>query len=134
MDYERKCYCKEHEKFLSNANHIEILKKNPPHSEFVLSQRTHMDMHVDWRVHRIWNVTLKSNNLWAGIFYLLEQIGNELQTGIIRIILSVAFRVGWVPGLRASENILLETAAVDAAWLFFPHSFWLSRRADDAKA
>lgn len=29
MHYERKCYCKVHEKFLTNANHIEILKKNP---------------------------------------------------------------------------------------------------------
>lgn len=63
-----------------------------------------------------------------------EQIGNELQTGIIRIIFSVAFRVGWFPGLRALENILIETAAVDAAWLFFLHSFWFTRRADDTKA
>lgn len=80
--------------------------------------------------------TLKRNNRWAGIFHLSEQIGNELQTGIISIILSAAFRAGWFPGLRASENILIETAAVDSAWLFFLHSFWLTRRAeaDDAKA
>lgn len=75
--------------------------------------------------------TLKRNNLWAGIFHLSEQIGNESQTGIIRIILSVAFRVGWFPGPTALENILIETAAVDAAWLFCLHSFWLTRRADD---
>lgn len=67
------------------------------------------------------------NNVWAGIFHLSEQIGNVLQTGTIRIILSVAFGVGWFPGLRALENILIKTAAVDVAWLFFPHSFWLTR-------
>lgn len=44
-----------HEKFLTNANHTEILEKNP-HSEFVLPQRTHMDVYVEWRAHRIWNV------------------------------------------------------------------------------
>lgn len=53
--YQRKTYYNMHEKFLTNANHTEILEKNP-HSEFVLPQRTHMDVYVEWRAHRIWNV------------------------------------------------------------------------------
>lgn len=59
----------------------------------------------EWRAHIIrtsnWKWALDSNKLWAGIFHLSEQIGNELQTDFIRIILSVAFRFsgfqGWVP-------------------------------------
>lgn len=53
------CYHYMQENFLTTANHTEILNKKKPkqtHSEFVLPQRMHIDMHVEWRVHRIWNV------------------------------------------------------------------------------
>lgn len=45
-----------------------------------------------------WMWAINRNNLWAGIFHLSEQIGNELQTNFIGIIFSVAFRFGGLQG------------------------------------